>query len=59
MIGRRGLPRDPFEGAGAVQTHRRVRVESLIALMLAIAACGLTSAAWVLTLAQADRFPLT
>jgi hypothetical protein len=39
---------DPFwdDGKGARRRNRRVRVEAAIALMLAIAACGLTAAMW-------------
>jgi hypothetical protein len=59
MIGRIGLPRDPFEGKGARRTQRRLRVEGLIALGMAIGACGLTTAVWLRTLAPlAERFGL-
>jgi hypothetical protein len=53
MIGRVRRPRDPFwdEGRGARRTHRRLRVEGLIALGLAIVACGVIAAFWLLTLA--------
>ncbi len=51
MIGRIGIPRDPFEGKAARRTHLRLRVEGFIALALAIAACGLTAALWLRTLA--------
>ena len=52
MIRLRG-PRDPFwdDGRGAQRTHRRLRVEGLIAIAIAIVACGLTVAMWMLTLA--------
>jgi hypothetical protein len=52
MIGRL-RPRDPFwdDGRGARQTHRRVRVEGIIAMAIAIVACGLTVALWLRTLA--------
>ncbi len=59
MFGRHGGPRDPFEGKAARRTHLRLRVEGVIALALAIAACGLTAAIWLRTLAPfADRFGL-
>ena len=51
MIGRLGLPRDPFEGRAARRTHLRLRVEGFIALILAIVACGLTAALWLRTIA--------
>jgi hypothetical protein len=51
MIGRIGIPRDPFEGKGARRTHLRLRVEGAFALALAIIACGLTAALWLRTLA--------
>ena len=52
MIRLRG-PRDPFwdDGRGAQRTHRRLRVEGLIAIAIAIVACGLTVALWLRTLA--------
>lgn len=59
MILRIGNPRDPFEGRGARRTHRRVRVEGLMAIAMAIGAVGLTIAVWLRTLAPlADRFGL-
>jgi hypothetical protein len=53
MIGRIRRPRDPFwdEGRGARRTQRRLRIEGLIALTLAIVACGVTAAVWLRTLA--------
>jgi hypothetical protein len=51
MIGHFGRTRDPFEGRGARRTQRRLRIEGFIALALAIGACGLTAALWLLTLA--------
>ena len=38
----------PFwdDGKGARRRNRRVRLEGVVALMLAIAACGLTAAMW-------------
>jgi hypothetical protein len=50
MIGRPSLGRDPFEGKGAYRHRLRVRVESTIALALAIGACGITLAMWLRTL---------
>lgn len=59
MIGRIGIPRDPFEGKGARRTHLRLRIEGALALALAIGACGLTAALWVRTLAPfAEKFGL-
>ena len=53
MIGRLGRPRDPFwdDGKGARRHQRRLRVEGLLALALAIIACGVTAAVWLRTLA--------
>jgi hypothetical protein len=51
MIGRRGIPSDPFEGRGAKRRELRLRVEGFIALALAVSACGLTAAMWLRTLA--------
>ena len=51
MTARLRIPRDPFEGVGARRTNRRLRVESLIALGMAIGACGMTLALWLRTLA--------
>ena len=60
MLGRIGSPRDPFEGRGARRRHRRLRVEGVIAVSLAIVACGLTLALWLRTLAPlAERVGLT
>ena len=60
MLGRIGSPRDPFEGRGARRRHMRLRVEGVLAISLAIAACGLTLALWLRTLAPlAERFGLT
>ncbi len=59
MIGRHGIPRDPFEGKGARRTHIRLRLEGAVALAMAIGACGLTAAVWLRTLAPfAQRFGL-
>jgi hypothetical protein len=58
MIGRIG-PRDVFEGKGARRRHLRVKIEGLIAMALAVAACGLTAALWLRTLAPlAERIGL-
>ena len=53
MIGRLRHARDPFwdDGTGARRTHRRRRVESVLAMAIAIVACGLTAALWLRTLA--------
>jgi ferric-dicitrate binding protein FerR (iron transport regulator) len=59
MKGSGALPRDPFEGEGAHRTRVRRRIEGLLALVLAIAACGVTTAMWLQTLAPlAGRFGL-
>ena len=50
MIGRGSVGRDPFEGKGAYRRQIRIRVESAIALALAIGACGITLAMWLRTL---------
>jgi hypothetical protein len=46
-------PRDPFwdEGKGARRTHRRIQFEGLLALAMAIIACGVTAAVWLRVLA--------
>jgi hypothetical protein len=48
MIARLGR-RDPFwdDGKGARRRHLRLRLEGVIAIALAIAACGLTAAMWL------------
>ena len=46
MIGRAHLPHDPFEGSGAHRKHIRLRIEGVVALALAIGACGLVAAMW-------------
>ena len=46
--------RDPWwgdEGLGARRTRRRIQAESVVAILLAIAACGLVAALWLRTLA--------
>lgn len=55
MIGRIGRPRDPFEGRGARRRAFRLRLEGIVAITLAIAACGLTAAMWLRTLAPLAR----
>lgn len=52
MIGRL-RPRDPWwdDGTGARRSHRRIKIEGLVALSVAIVACGLTVALWLRTLA--------
>ena len=51
MAGQLGRFRDPFEGRAAHRRELRLRVEGILALGLAITACGLTAAVWVRTLA--------
>jgi hypothetical protein len=53
MFGRLHHGRDPFWGDGqaAVKTRRHHQVQGAVALAIAIAACGLTAAVWLLTLA--------
>jgi len=47
----RGLRRDPFEGTGAYRHRLRLQFEGLVALALAIVACGMVTALWIRTLA--------
>ena len=47
----RGLRRDPFEGTGAYRKRLRLQAEGLVALALAIIACGMTAAMWIQTIA--------
>ncbi|TAK01435.1 MAG: hypothetical protein EPO36_05240 [Chloroflexota bacterium] len=47
MAGRLGHLRDPFEGRGAKRRELRLRIEGLLALGMAIVACGLTAAVWI------------
>jgi hypothetical protein len=42
---------DPFEGRAAQRTYVRRRIESMIALLLAVAALSIVAGAWVGTLA--------
>jgi hypothetical protein len=59
MIRRLGTLRDPFEGQGAIRTHRRLRIEGVLALGMAIAASGMTTAVWLRSVAPlADRLGL-
>lgn len=48
MIARLGR-RDPYwdDGKGARRRNLRVRIESMLAVALALAACGLTAAMWL------------
>ena len=59
MIRHLGSLRDPFEGQGAIRTHRRVRIEGMFALGMAIAASGMTTAVWLRNMAPlVDRLGL-
>jgi hypothetical protein len=51
MIGRLAGTGDPFEGRGAKRRRLRLRIEGLLALGMAIVACGLTAAVWIQALA--------
>jgi len=55
MIGRLALTHDPFEGRGAKRRRLRLRIEGLLALGLAIVACGLTAAVWIQALAPVAK----
>ena len=49
---------DPWwgqEGTGAKRTRRRVHAEGLLAVAMAIAACGLAAAVWFRELAPLAR----
>ncbi len=50
MIRRIAAPGDPFEGVGARRRRLRLRIEGILALGMAILACGLTAALWIATL---------
>ena len=50
MFDRFVRPRDPFEGRGARRTRLRLQIEGVIALALAIVACGLAAALWFRTI---------
>jgi hypothetical protein len=56
MIGPLAGSRDPFEGRGARRRELRLRVEGVLALGMAIVACGLTAAVWIQTLAPISAF---
>ena len=47
--------RDPFEGRGARRRALRLRIEGLLALGMAIVACGLTAAVWITVLSPLKR----
>jgi len=51
MTGGPHIRRDPFEGTAAYRKRLRLQAEGLVALALAIAACGITAAVWIRTLA--------
>jgi hypothetical protein len=53
MIGPLRRVRDPFfdDGKGARRRRRRLRIEGLVALTLAIVACGMMVATWIVALA--------
>jgi hypothetical protein len=55
MIGRLAGSRDPFEGRGAKRRQLRLRIEGLLALGMAIVACGLTAAVWIQALAPVAK----
>ena len=46
----RGLRRDPFEGTGAYRRRIRLQFEGLVALAMAIVACGVAAALWIRTI---------
>ena len=48
-------PSDPFEGRGARRKALRLRIEGLLALGMAIVACGLTAAVWFSFLSPLGR----
>ena len=52
-----GLRRDPFEGTGAYRRRLRLQFEGLVALAMAIVACGVVSALWFRTIAPLVRTP--
>jgi fructose-1,6-bisphosphatase/inositol monophosphatase family enzyme len=47
MTGSLAHLRDPFEGRAAKRREIRLRIEGVIALAMAIVACGLTAAVWI------------
>lgn len=50
VIDRGPIRRDPFEGTGAYRRRLRQQAEGLVALVLAIIACGLAAALWIRTI---------
>lgn len=46
---------DPYEGVGARRRAIRLRIEGLLALGMAIVACGLTAAVWIQALSPVAR----
>lgn len=46
MTGRLFSARDPFEGTGARRHNLRVQVQSALAFVLAVTACGFIAAVW-------------
>ena len=55
MIRRLAGAGDPFEGRGARRRRLRLRIEGLLALGMAIVACGLTAAVWIQALAPVAK----
>lgn len=51
MFERLGQQRDPFEGTEERSRRIRVEVEGIVAIALAVVACGLTAGMWLHTLA--------
>jgi len=47
MFGSAHLRRDPFEGTAAYRRRLRLLIEGTVALALAIAASGVTTAMWI------------
>jgi hypothetical protein len=60
MIARLGRRRDPFwdDGRGARRRNLVQRMEARLALLLAIAACGLTAAMWLRQILPAVGLPI-
>ena len=46
---------DPFEGRGARRKALRLQIEGVLALAMAIVACGLTAAVWIEFLSPLGR----
>jgi len=55
MIRRLSISSDPFEGRHAKRRHLRIKIEGLLALAMAIVACGLTAAVWIQLLAPLGK----